>query len=177
MVHFLQHHDPPLKIDVVEIDPVIVRVADQYFHARTDGNVKIVNQDARDFLQRDGNRYDVIYMDAFLNSSETTDVTGIPLHLKTVQFFKKIQARLTAQGLVVFNLHRHRDHDEDVRAIRAAFAQAYVFRVPSRGNVIVAASMIETRMDRQTLRQRAAMADQTLNTEFSFQELVENLDE
>ena len=175
MVHFLKHHDPQLKLDVVEIDPVVVRVADEYFHARTEGNVRIINQDALQFLQQHGHRYEVIYMDAFLQSSDTTDMAGVPLHLKTAQFFEKVQARLAAGGSVVFNLHRHRNHNEDVRAIRAAFPQAYVLRVPTRGNVIVIASMIETRLDRRTLQRRAAELDRTSHGGFSFQELVKHV--
>ena len=34
MVHFLKHYAPKLQIDVVEIDPAIVRVADEYFGIR-----------------------------------------------------------------------------------------------------------------------------------------------
>lgn len=175
MVHFLKHYDTELQLDVVEIDPAIVRVADEYFHVRTDGNVKIINQDALKFLRNDGPRYDVIYMDAFLESSDSTDATGIPLHLKTMPFFARIQARLDPRGLVVFNLHQYRNHQEDVRAIRTAFPQAYVFRVPTRGNVIVAASMIETRLDQETLLLRAAELDRNSLPGFSFQELIENL--
>jgi spermidine synthase len=148
MVHFLKHYDPDLQLDVVEIDPVVVRVADEYFLARSDGNVRIINQDALKFLADSsedggGNRYDVIYMDAFLGASDATDVSGVPLHLKTAEFFQTVQSHLSPTGLAVFNLHRHRNHAQDVRAIRGAFPQAYVFRVPRRGNVIVAASMTE----------------------------------
>ena len=41
MIHFLKHHAPNLKLDVVEIDPLVIRVADEYFQVRSEGNVKI----------------------------------------------------------------------------------------------------------------------------------------
>jgi spermidine synthase len=175
MIHFVQHFDPRLQLDVVEIDPMIIQVADKYFHARTGDNVRIINQDAHALLQNDGHRYDVIYMDAFLGASDETDTTGVPLHLKTLRFFEHVQTRLAPHGMVIFNLHRHRNHTEDVRAIRSAFPQAYVFHVPARGNVIVAASLSPTRLDRQTLRSRAAALDSNARAGFSFATLVENM--
>jgi spermidine synthase len=175
MVHFLKHFDTDLRLDVLEIDPVVVAIADEYFQARSEANVRIVNQDARDFLQQGSEAYDVIYMDAFLGASEATDPTGIPSHLKTLPFYEQLKARLSPEGRVVFNLHRHGNHDEDVAAIRAGFAQVYLFRVPTRGNVVVAASMAETRLDQPTLRRRAAELDRDSRAEFPFQELVDNL--
>lgn len=35
MVHFLRHYDPQVKIDVVEIDAVVVGIADQYAPEQT----------------------------------------------------------------------------------------------------------------------------------------------
>ena len=172
MLHFLRHFDPDLKLDIVEIDPVVIHVADEFFDARADGNARIINQDALKFLQQEGEPYDVIYMDAFLGASDATDASGVPLHLKTAEFFKIVQARLNPRGLVVFNLHRHSNHDEDVQAIRAAFPQIYRFGVPDRGNVIVAASMVKKRLEPETLDQRAAEFDQNSNAGFSFRELL-----
>ena len=175
MVHFLKHFDADLHLDVVEIDPVVVQLADEYFDVRTGGNVRIINQDALELLKDDGPRYDAIYMDAFLGASDATDATGIPLHLKTAEFFKTVQSRLSPDGLVVFNLHRHRNHDEDVRNIRAAFGQAYVFRVPGLGNVIVVATMSPSRLSREELQARAAALDETVTAGFSFGELLKSM--
>src|SRR5436309_2619866 len=69
MVHFLKHYDPKVKVDVVEIDPAIVKLADKYFGVRTGGNITIHTQDAFQFLKTTKDKYDVIYMDAFLKPS------------------------------------------------------------------------------------------------------------
>jgi spermidine synthase len=172
MVHFLRHFDSELRLEVVEIDPVIIEIAEKYFGVSSEGNVRIIHQDARRFIQQEGPTYDVIYMDAFLGASEGTDVSGVPLHLKTLPFFQQLQKRLSPEGAVVFNLHRHRNHDEDVRAIRAAFGQVYVFRVPARGNVVVVATMSDARLDGQTLLARAAELDRSPRAGFSFRRLV-----
>jgi len=87
MVHFLKISDPALKIDVVEIDPQIVDLANKYFQIRSEGNVKIICQDAFKYLAETTEKYDVIYMDAFLKPSQGTDPNGVPLALKTTQFY------------------------------------------------------------------------------------------
>lgn len=66
MVQFLKHHQPELRIDAVEIDPVVVKIADQHFGTRSGGNVNIVTADAFKYLNETRSLYDVIYMDAFL---------------------------------------------------------------------------------------------------------------
>jgi spermidine synthase len=175
MVHFLKRHDPELMLDVVEIDPVVIQLADEYFHVKSEGNVRVINQDALKLLEASGDPYDVIYMDAFLGESDATDGSGVPLHLKTAAFFKLVQSRLTPDGVVVFNLHQHRDHAEDVAAIRASFGQVYVFDVPSSGNVIAIATMGRTRLSTASLGERAAALDRKLGGSIAFTELLENM--
>src|SRR5262245_12026275 len=45
MIHFLKHYDPNVKVDVVEIDPAVVKVADKFFGVRSEGNVNVINKD------------------------------------------------------------------------------------------------------------------------------------
>jgi spermidine synthase len=78
MVHFLRRIDPGLRIDVVEIDPVVVRLADRYFDIRAGDGVSIITADGLKFLTETRNRYDVIYLDAFLKPAAGTDATGAP---------------------------------------------------------------------------------------------------
>jgi len=37
MVHFLKHYDPEVHVDVVEIDPAVVKIAAEYFECRSGG--------------------------------------------------------------------------------------------------------------------------------------------
>ncbi len=76
MVHFLQHYEPELKVDALEIDPVVVQVADRFFEIRSGGNVNILTTDGIRYLEQTAQRYDAIYMDAFLKPSADTDTTG-----------------------------------------------------------------------------------------------------
>jgi spermidine synthase len=176
MVHFLKHYEPELRVDVVEIDPAVVTIADVYFGVRSGGKVKILLQDAFKYLTTTKERYDVIYMDAFLKPSAQTDISGVPLRLKTVQFLKDVQKRLQPDGLVVFNVHVYDDTKETLATIRQAFPQVYVFPVSHRLSLVVVGSLAKERAKLSDLRLRAKELDRRFQTNFSFQELLKDLE-
>jgi spermidine synthase len=175
MIHFLKHHDPQVRVDAVEIDPAIVKIADEYFDTRSGENVAIITADGFEYLKTTKQRYDVNYMDAFLKPSADTDGTGVPLRLKTIRFFKSIQEKLNPRGLVVFNLNLHRTTRNDLNTIRNAFAQVYVFRVPPTENLVVVASLVEGKEKASSLKLRAAELDRSFQAGFSFQQMVKNM--
>lgn len=176
MVHFLKHHDPKLKVDVVEIDPVIVELADKYFKVKTGGAVKIHTKDAFDYLKNTKEKYDVIYMDAFLKPSDATDTTGVPLRLKTINFYKDIQKKLTADGLVVFNINPHAKDDDDLKNIKDAFPQSYVFALPDNGGYVAVGSMTKKRMGAKALRAAAEALNKQHKTRYSYLDMVDRLE-
>jgi len=174
MVHFLKRYDADVRVDVVEIDPAVVQIAERYFGVRSEGKVNIIAADGLDYLEKTETRYDVIYMDAFLKPAADTDSTGLPLGMKTQQFYKGLQGRLTPEGLAVFNVNRSKNTDTDIEAIRRAFSQVYVFRAPM-GNVVVVASTAAARTPASVLRARAREADRRFKATFSFSEMVTHL--
>jgi len=175
MVHFLKHHDPDLRVDVVEIDPVVVKIAGVYFGVGSGGKVRILVRDASKYLTTTKERYDVIYMDAFLKPSEKTDISGVPLRLKTVRFFKGVQKRLKPGGVVVFNVHVYDDTKETVATIRSAFPQVYVFEVSHRRSLVVVGSVAKQRETRSDLRLTAEQINRRFRADFSFQSLLKDL--
>ncbi|MCR4412406.1 MAG: fused MFS/spermidine synthase [Thermoguttaceae bacterium] len=175
MIHFLKRYDPGVKIDVVEIDPVVVRIAGEFFGVRSGGNVHVITADAVDYLADTPSRYDVIYLDAFLKPSGDTDSTGVPLRLRTVRFYQSVQRKLRPGGLVVFNLNPHPGLAEDIETIRAAFPQVYVFRLPANEGAVVVASTAEERVPRSVVLERAAELDRRFRASFSFQSMARRL--
>jgi len=174
MVHFLKFHDPPLRIDAVEIDPAVVEIAARYFDVRSGGNVNIITADALEYLHTTEKRYDVIYIDAFLKPAADTDSTGVPLRLKTSDFYRNMQKKLQPEGLVVFNLNRYAAVNADIQTIRSAFPQVYVFQVPE-ANVVVVGSLAAARESASVLKARAKEADRRFKANFSFQETFKKL--
>ena len=174
MVRFLQYHEPELDVDAVEIDPVVVRLAADYFETRADEHVSIITADGFDFLEQTPHLYDVIYFDAFLKPSADTDVTGVPQRLKTIAFYQSVQKKLRPEGLVVFNLNQHEKTDEDLETIAAAFSQVDRFVCPPSGNLVVVAGANASTPDRVALERRAERLDQRFGANFSFVELLQD---
>jgi spermidine synthase len=174
MVRFLNHFFPQVRVDAVEIDPVIVSIARQYFGTGPGPRTRIFTQDAFEYLRRTSERYDVIYMDAFLKPSEQTDATGAPLRLNTVAFLRSLHQQLRPGGLVVFNINYSREADADIENVRAAFPSVDVFRVPGTGNLVIAASVAERKVSGRELRERAEELDRLRDHGFSFEHLVDS---
>jgi spermidine synthase len=175
MIHFLRRYDPDVIIDVVEIDPKVVEIADQYFGVRTGDHVKIITMDGVKYLLNTTTKYDVIYMDAFLKPSPQTDSTGVPLLMKTSQFYGQILTALKPDGLVVFNLNPHARTREDVATIQGSFPHTYSFRIPGgSGHVAVASTASDTQTKSTILRQSREL-DRRFKTPFSFEKMARRM--
>lgn len=96
--YFLKTY-PNVTVDVVEIDPVVIDVADKYFDVNTaDPRLHIYNDDARNFLLRTNQdkKYDIIILDAYSKSY-------VPFHLMTLEFYRLLESRLNTNGIIVSN--------------------------------------------------------------------------
>lgn len=175
MVHFLNHFFPSLRVDVVEIDPLIVTLADKYFGIRPKPGTRILTQDALTYLKRTKERYDIIYMDAFLKPGPSTDDSGLPMRLKTIRFFKSLHKNLKDEGLAVFNLQLHGGTEEDIENIKKAFPQVYVLPVLGTQNVIVVGSLVSKRYSKVSLQSAGQEWDSKINFGFSFLEIAKQL--
>lgn len=172
MVRFLNHHFPRLRLEVVEIDPVVVRVAREFFGTAESPGTRIHVADGREFLERGSARYDVILIDAHLHPDPRTDSTGHPLSLKSPAFYGSVRARLNPGGVAMFNMIRGRDSDAYVDGIRREFGVIDVYRPAGSGNVIVLAST-GTLLHEDELRARAREFDQRGVYGFSFERLLD----
>jgi spermidine synthase len=137
MVRFLTHHEPRVEIDAVEIDPVVVRLADEYFGVRSGGNVRVHTADAVAFVESTANRYDLILMDAFLRPSSETDTTGVPTRLKTLEFLGRLKRTLAPGGVVAFNVNEHDRMADDIAAVTTVFGHVAIYRSPPSDNKVV----------------------------------------
>ena len=92
---------PGVEVDVVEIDQVVIDVAERYFYLMESKNLKIIRDDARRYLAWGGKKYDAIFVDAYL-----ADYYGnyVPFHLATREFFEVAAARLTEGGVMGYNV-------------------------------------------------------------------------
>jgi spermidine synthase len=172
MVHYLQQTDPEVKIDAVEIDPLVVKLAADMFGTKPTENVNIVAADGFKFIaDAEDHSYDVIYMDAFLKPSADTDETGAPLALRTQQFYKQLQQKLKTGGVVAFNLNPHQQLEADLHELKEAFPQVYVFPM-SQFNGVVAIGTTETkRLEPAELVRRGRTLNRRFKSSLDFQEM------
>jgi spermidine synthase len=94
---FLRTH-PEGSMDVVEIDPKVTELARQYFNLPNDPRLRIIHADGRTYLNRNQERYDAIFLDAF------SSLYAIPFHLTTREAARQINASLTDEGVVLTNV-------------------------------------------------------------------------
>jgi len=165
---FLHRHYPQTQIDAVEIDPVVVEVAKQFFGFREDATQKAYVQDGRQFIEERPNAYDVIFLDAF--SSEE-----IPYHLTTREFLRGVRRAVTAQGVVladVWGPGLNPLYDAMVRTYQEVFDELYLLEVQGSGNRILIALPRKLRLTREEFARRAGAISKQKQFRFDMAGLV-----
>ena len=172
MVRFLNHELPKMRLDVVEIDPVVVTLARDFFGTVAGPHTRIFTEDAVEHLQRAKERYDLILVNAHLMPSAETNATGLPLSFRAEAFLVRLRERLLPGGAVAFNLIEGKDTAANIRLIRGAFKTVDVFRSAAAGNVIVVA-LAAGRPREDELRKRAQALDRRADRGFSFERVLD----
>lgn len=85
------------NITAVDIDPVIIEIAQSEFNIHQFDPVEIVHADALDFLITDTGLYHLICMDLFINET-------VPLQFLNFQFIHDLITRLTNHGRLYINI-------------------------------------------------------------------------
>ena len=173
MVRFMTHHEPQVHVDAVEIDPAVVRLADQYFDVRSGGNVRVHAADAVAFVESTADQYDLILMDAFLRPSSDTDTTGVPTRLKTLAFLGRLKRALAPGGVVAFNVNEHTSMADDIAAVATVFGPVAVYRCPPADNKVVIAAVGGMATDDE-VRARIGALDARFGGALSFADLLGN---
>lgn len=126
---------PEAKLVSVEIDPMILSLAEAHTGFRTGPNNEVVIEDARTYLRRSRDTYDWILLDAFDRNAQ------IPVHLTTREFYESLGRRLAEGGAVLTNLHQGtRFFASQVLTMRSVFPDTVLVPVEGRTNVIAVAA-------------------------------------
>ena len=83
------------NVDVVEINPATLKIAETYFKYKNNNN-NIFFEDARTFVKNCKKKYDLIIVDLFFED-------GAPEHLTTFEFYQNLKNCLNEKGVVVSN--------------------------------------------------------------------------
>lgn len=117
---------PGVRTDVVEIDPAVVRIARRWFYlddavalARAgSGDLQVICDDGRRFLEREPGPYDAVILDAFVGETPVRS-------LATVEALRLVRRALAPGGLLLMNVVSCAD-GTDVSFLRSVVATALV---------------------------------------------------
>jgi len=146
----LAKYYPDIPIDIVEIDPDVIEVAERYFFFEPTERMKVISMDGRRFLRRSRDRYDIIFLDAY-------DDLAIPFHLTTKEFFEILRERLTPTGVVAANVWGPRtDHFylSELKTYQQVFPHVYLIDCITSSSYIFIAHAHNTVMTKATLQKR-----------------------
>lgn len=125
---------PAARIDIVEIDPAVVKVARQFFGFDPGQRVQMFEEDGRVFVKRagkSGRQYDLIMLDAF-------DHEYIPEHLLTQEFLFEVKALLTTDGVLAANtFSSSRLYHHESTTYQAVFGSFYNLRAKLKNRIIL----------------------------------------
>jgi spermidine synthase len=124
---------PRARIDVVEIDPAVVKVARRYFDLGDNDAMNVIEADGRVQVKRalrEQKSYDLIMLDAF-------DHEYIPEHLLTQEFLKEVKGLLAPGGVLAANtFSSSRLYDHESTTYASVFPE--FFNLKKENRVIIA---------------------------------------
>ena len=141
---------PNAKIDVVELDPGVDKVARGWFGFKPGPNMRVVISDGRVFVKRRPKTeapYDLVLLDAF-------NEDYIPEHMLTREFLEEVKATMSPNGVIAANTFSGTElYDHESTTYKAVFGAFYT--LPRANRIIIARlggppSMAEVRANAAT---------------------------
>jgi spermidine synthase len=132
LAKFCHRYLPAARIQVVEINPHVIALRDEFQVPPDDDRFRVIRGDGADLVRLRATRCDVLMVDGF-------DVDGLPDRLCSQRFYDDAWEMLQPGGMLVANLHYgHVDHAAQVARIRRSFQEATLVVVDADcGNSIV----------------------------------------
>ncbi len=135
--HFFE--DKNIHIDGIEIDPLVTKVAREFFHIDEHKGLTVYNEDGRIFLKHTEKEYDLIIADAY------TGALYLPFHLATQEFFQLASSRLKEDGIFAQHLLAYNPKDRVARCvsgtIKSVFPYSYYIETPPIGEILVGSKL------------------------------------
>ncbi len=155
-----QHYYTNVMVDTIELDPVVVTVAQKYFGVRETPKHKIHRTDGRVFLRRTTNTYDALMMDAY---TTTRYGSSIPPHLTTKEFFTLAHERLATNGVLAYNIiGQVSGWRADIvgslyRTMKEVFPRVYLFPAKQSQNIVLIAAKSTEPFDAARVQRQGAI--------------------
>ncbi len=123
---------PAMRIDSVEIDPLVVAVAFQYFGFPHDPLLPVHVMDGRAWIRESPGDYDLVLLDAY-------GAGDAPFHLTTAEYYAELRSRLAPGAVVIANMVAESNATVAAmaRTFRECFPTVYRIETPNDGNVLL----------------------------------------
>lgn len=160
MPRFVHATQPGARIEVAEIEPLVVRAARDWFGFETDARLQVHTTDGRAFIEAaDPQRWDLIVLDAFAED-------GVPRALATREFLQAVRRSLAPDGIVTGNLHTAvEEYRGMVATYQAVFEQVVEVDVPGRRQRILVAAGPTPELDEASLAEAARVWEDRIGVE------------
>lgn len=100
------------NITAVEIDPEVIRIAEEVFNIASDAHLKIHCADASQFVKECTETYDLIIVDLFIDDMVPEVFTQLP-------FWQSVSKWLSDSGKFIFNVSIHEKDAENIFRLRS----------------------------------------------------------
>jgi spermidine synthase len=118
LAKFCHRYLPRARVQVVEINPHVIALRDEFHVPPDDERFTVVRGDGAQFVRLRATRCDVLVVDGF-------DSEGLPSRLCSQRFYDDCFEMLQPGGIMVVNLHYgHANYDSHVGRIRRSFNDA-----------------------------------------------------
>jgi spermidine synthase len=159
------YHNLAAHITVVEVNPHVIALRDQFEVPPDDDRFKVIRADGAEYVRSRLCEYDVVLVDGF-------DEGGQPPQLCSSGFYRNCHAALRPEGLMVANIHTDQGFADVSHSVCEVFGAGVDFiDATEGGNSIVFASQRKGRRARSVspglaLQNLNDKAREQLNTEF-----------
>ncbi|MRW85480.1 methyltransferase domain-containing protein [Pseudoduganella sp. FT26W] len=115
LAKFCYRYLPHSRITVLELDPAVIALREQFAIPRDNARFRVVQADAVDYMPHLAGSADVLLVDGF-------DAEGLPPALGSARFYADCRRALRPGGVLVANLFSYDPHyPAMVKRLRAAF--------------------------------------------------------
>jgi spermidine synthase len=128
---YLNQFVPQMRVEAVELDPEVIRLARQHFGLRTNATLNVHAQDGRMYLRGSRATHDLIFVDAYRG-------TFVPFHLLTKEFFQLAKSRLNPGGVLAQNIEPNTMlYPAAIATLKSVFTNVDTFEAD--GNIVAVA--------------------------------------
>jgi len=119
------------KITAVELDPVIIHIAEEEFGIRNGRDLKIHCMDAVDYVKKRVKKSDLILIDIFIDAH-------VPPAILSYDFWKNTASKTNINGTIIFNAFT----DDDTLTDISNWLQSWHFQVKIKKKINGANTML-----------------------------------